>query len=214
MTTDRKIELSHVRAADGGARLLLHVKLSQGDQVSREILTVFAARLPFVPQCGVLSEDEYERLVAESKMTGALDMGLRLLGAGAVSQLRLIQKMRQRGVEKEIATAAVAELFARGYADETAGALREAEKGIGKLWGDRRILLDVRTKGYGEASLVAVKKFLLAQNAVKRCEKLIARRRMALPLTEADTSRFVSSLVRYGYTVHEIKQAISQKNEH
>ena len=61
---------------------------------------------------------------------------------------------------------------------------------------------------------MAVKKFLLAQNAVKRCEKLIARRRMALPLTEADAARFVSSLVRYGYTVHEIKQAISQKNEH
>ncbi|MBQ2773246.1 MAG: RecX family transcriptional regulator [Clostridia bacterium] len=214
MTTDRKIELSHVRAADGGARLLLHIKILQGEQVSREILTVFAARLPYVPQCGVLRGDEYERLVAESKMTGALDMGLRLLGAGAVSQLRLIQKMRQRGVEKEIAAAAAAELFARGYADETAGALREAEKGIGKLWGDRRILLDVRAKGYGEAALSAVKKFLLTQNAAGRCEKLIARRRMTVSLTEADASRFVSSLVRYGYTVHEIKQAISQKNEH
>ena len=203
-----------MRAADGGARLLLHIKILQGEQVSREILTVFAARLPYVPQCGVLSECEYEGLVAEDQMTKALDMGLRLLGAGAVSQLRLIQKMQQRGVGKEIATAAAAELFARGYADEAAGALREAEKGIGKLWGNRRILLDVRAKGYGDAALAAVKKFLLAQNAVKRCEKLIARRRMTLPLTEADASRFVTSLVRYGYTVHEIKQAISQKNEH
>ena len=214
MTTDRTIELSHVRAADGGARLLLHIQISQGEQASREILTAFAARLPCVPQCGVLSECEYEGLVAEDQMTKALDMGLRLLGAGAVSQVRLIQKMQQRGVGKEIATAAAAELFARGYADETAGALREAEKGIGKLWGNRRILLDVRAKGYGDAALAAVKKFLLAQNAVKRCEKLIARRRMTLPLTEADASRFVTSLVRYGYTVHEIKQAISQKNEH
>lgn len=203
-----------MRAADGGARLLLHIKISQEDQVNREILTVFATRLPCVPQCGVLSECEYEGLVAEDQMTKALDMGLRLLGAGAVSQLRLIQKMQQRGVGKEIATAAAAELFARGYADEAAGALREAEKGIGKLWGNRRILLDVRAKGYGDAALAAVKKFLLAQNAVKRCEKLIARRRMTLPLTEADASRFVTSLVRYGYTVHEIKQAISQKNEH
>ena len=203
-----------MRAADGGARLLLHIQISQGEQASREILTAFAARLPCVPQCGVLSECEYEGLVAEDQMTKALDMGLRLLGAGAVSQLRLIQKMQQRGVGKEIATAAAAELFARGYADEAAGALREAEKGIGKLWGNRRILLDVRAKGYGDAALAAVKKFLLAQNAVKRCEKLIARRRMTLPLTEADASRFVTSLVRYGYTVHEIKQAISQKNEH
>ena len=214
MTTDRKIELSHVRAADGGARLLLHIQISQGEQANREILTAFAARLSHVPQCGALSECEYKDLVAEDQMTKALDMGLRLLGAGAVSQVRLIQKMQQRGVEKEIATAAAAELFAYGYADETAGALREAEKGIGKLWGNRRILLDVRAKGYGEVALLAVKNFLLAQNAVKRCEKLIARRRMTLPLTEADASRFVSSLVRYGYTVHEIKQAISQKNEH
>lgn len=202
-----------MRASDGGARLLLHIKISQGDEVRQEILAVFAARLSHVPQCGALGEDEYEDLVAESKMTGALDMGLRLLGAGAVSQQRLIQKMRQRGVGKEIAAAAAAELFARGYADEAAGALREAEKGIGKLWGDRRILLDVRAKGYGEASLAAVKKFLLTQNAVKRCEKLITRRHMTLPSGEAERSRFVASLVRYGYTVREIKQALDQKSE-
>lgn len=200
-----------MRAAEGGARLLLHIKILQENEVQQEILTVFAARLGRVPQCGALEEREYEDLVAESEMTKALDMGLRLLGTGAVSQLRLIQKMRQRGVKKEIAASAAAELFARGYADETAGALREAERGIGKLWGDRRILLDVRAKGYGEASLAAVKNFLLTKNAVKRCEKLMCRRHMALPATEADLSRLVASLVRYGYTVHEIKQAISKK---
>lgn len=202
-----------MRAADGGARLLLQIEIKGESGTRNEMLCVFASRLSHMPHCGVLTEVEYAGLCDEAELTKAMDIGLRLLGANGASHMQLVQKMRQRGVKSATAEAAVRELAARGYLNERAGALREAEKGLTKLWGNRRILADVRAKGYGEEALACVAELLEGENAPTRCAKLIKRRRMVLPCEDAALSRFVASLMRYGYTVNEIKQALREKGD-
>lgn len=206
MTTDTYV-LSGMRAADGGARLLLQVQVQTPLCSEVKTLSVFSARLQRMPRCGALTEEEYRLLCEEAELTHAMDIGLRLLGANGVSQLQLVQKMQHRGVKSATARAAVRELSARGYLDECRGALHEAQKGLGKLWGDRRILADLRAKGYGEAALAEAVALLAEGNGTERCAKLMARRRMALPRNEEELSRFMASLMRYGYTASEIKRA-------
>ncbi len=212
MTTDT-YTLCSMRAADGGARLLLQVRVQSSGGSEAKTLSVFSARLPRTPRCGALTEQEYRWLCREAELTRAMDIGLRLLGANGASELQLVKKMQQRGVRCVTARAAVRLLAERGYIDEQRGALHEAHKGLEKLWGDRRILADVRAKGYGEEALAEVAALLAEENGTERCAKLMARRRMTLPRNEGELSRFMASLMRYGYTASEIKRACRAKKE-
>ena len=202
-----------MRAADGGARLLLCVRTESEGGVRDEVLSVFTARVAKMPKIGALNGEEYAYLAQESEITKAIDMGLRLLGFSGASRVQLIEKMRQRGVKRDIAEAAVEEICARGYLSEAQGAENEVKKGLQKLWGDRRILANMRAKGYGAEALSVAEGLLKSENAAKRCAKLIKRRRMVLPREDQEIARFVAALVRYGYAVAEIKEALREAGQ-
>lgn len=202
-----------MRAADGGARLLLSVRVESEGDTRDEMLSVFTARLAKMPTVGVLNGEEYAHFARESEIARAIDLGLRLLGFGGASRVHLMEKMRQRGVKRDIAVAAVEEICARGYLSETRGVENEVKKGLQKLWGDRRILADMRAKGYGAEALSVAEELLKSENAPERCAKLIKRRRMVLPSEEREIARFVAALVRYGYTVSEIKEALREAGQ-
>ena len=99
-----------------------------------------------------------------------------------------------------------------GYLDESKGALCEAERGLCKLWGDRRILAELYAKGYGDQAISAVKERLHCENGAKRCAKLIARRRITLSSDKAAAQRTIASLLRYGYSHDEIKRAFASQS--
>lgn len=207
MTTEAEITLCSLRAVDDGARVLLTLRLGEGERERTENLAIFTTRITKLPAKGRLTVAEYRVLSHAASVSAAIELGLRLLSFSGASKRMLMQKMLRRGVSPSVAEEAVDELLARGSLKEDEGALREAEKGLLKLWGNRRILADVRAKGYDANALALVKERLLTENAVKRCEKLIARRHMALPHDAASAARFAAALSRYGYSVAEIKKA-------
>ena len=208
MITDKKIELVALSALDGGAKLRFHLKITQAGEVKSEVLFAFAARLSRIPRVGVLSEQAYEELSFEHRYGVALDVGLRVLGSGSYSRRQLVQKLCQRGIEKEIANGVTDELWTRGYGNEIDGALALARRNLLKLWGDRRILLDARAKGYDDVAIEAVAQMLQKEDAVARCAKLITKRYGPCPEDASARRRFVAALVRYGYTSQEIKAAL------
>ena len=213
MTTNEEITLCAVRAADGGARLMLDIAHGEGPEMRREVLCVFAARLGHVPACGSISLDTYAVFAHESSVCEAVTIGLRLLSYSGVSCVRLIEKLRARGVTAAIAREAAQVLVSDGYLDEAESALAAAKSDLLKLWGDKRILQDLVAKGYRDAALEGVKEMLRLENAAKRCAKLIKKRRMVLPREDDEIARFAAALMRYGYTVREIKQAIEEVAE-
>ena len=200
-------------ATDGGARLRLSLGITDGGERQSETLTVFSAHLSRLPKCGVLTNEAYEALVAASEHCHALTLGLRLLGGAGASRLQLVQKLCRRGVRRALAQEVAEELAERGFGDEKQGALSEAQKGVAKLWGDRRILLDVRAKGYDAAALDAVREFLKGEDSTRRCERLIARRFKGIPTEEKAMARFLAALARYGYTAAEIKAALANMHQ-
>lgn len=203
MTTEWRIR--NLRAADGGAQILLTLENRVGE---REQLAIFASRLPTIPQIGTITDEELNTLRREAQITAAIVLGLRALTACGASRRQLIDKLYARGVRSEIAREAVAELAARGYLNEEQGAEREAERGLCKLWGDRRILAELRAKGYEDAVLERVRVRLSQQDAVERCVQLLRRLRIACPKNESELQKLLSRMVRYGYTSAECKRAL------
>ena len=208
MTTDKTIELTRIAARDGGAKLSFSVKITEGGASTTQVLTAFASRVAHLPRVGALTEEALEALTAEDAYTKALDTGLRVLGASALSRAQLVQKLVARGVKRTLATEVAAELWARGFGNEQEGALSVARRDLQKLWGDRRILADLRAKGYGTEAIETARELLDGEDAVARCARLIVKKYKACYGDEAALSRTVAALSRYGYTPREIKAGL------
>ena len=194
-----------VRAADGGAHLLVEIACDDG---TRESLALMTARLSRMPQVGAVSEEALAELRQEAEICAAIGAGLRCLGAGGSSKRRLVEKLRARGFDFATSSAATEELAAKGYLREEESALREAEKGMAKLWGDRRILADLQAKGYHGGALKYAEAALRTEDGAARCARLICKRRMAVPTDEGEARKLFAALMRYGYTPEEIKRAL------
>ena len=197
-----------MRAAEGGARLLVEIEQKKGDALTRETISLLTARLGELPTVGEISEEELLHLRREAQICDAIGAGLRSLGANGCSARHLAQKLRARGFDADAAGEAVAEISEKGYLKEEEGALREAEKGLAKLWGDRRILADLQAKGYTGGALKYAAARLRAEDGAARCAMLMRKRRMGAPTDEAELRRMLSSLIRYGYSQDEIKRAM------
>ncbi len=197
-------EILSVRAADGGARLVLAVESEIAGEKARETLTVLTSRMKSVPQKGVIDEETLLFLRREHALCAALATGLRSLSASGGSRVQLRQKLCTKGVARDVAEDAVEVLCEKGYLNERESALAAAECDLRKLWGDRRILADLRAKGYGKEALLAVQELLQEKDGAARCAALLGKRRF----DAENPDKLIAALMRYGYTRTEIRAAL------
>ena len=200
--------ITRLRAADGGARLLVELSLEEGGVPQKEVLSLLCARLSRLPSVGEISPETVCELRHEAAICAAVSAGLRALGAGGSSRRHLTEKLCAKGYRREVAEVAVEELSQKGFLKEEEGALREAERGLLKLWGDRRILADLRAKGYTDEAIRYAVARLRDEDGAARCAALMRKRRLVMPEDAADQRRLLAALVRYGYTPQEIKGAL------
>lgn len=206
MTTDH-IVITAVRAAAGGARVQIDAEICENGEKQRQTLSVLVTYLKCLPRVGAISAEGWQVLCRLDALSRAIDVGLRMLSACGCSQRHLAEKLCARGFSRAVAARAAAELAARGYLSEVEGALREAERGIAKLWGNRRILAECRAKGYGDEALEAVQGYLRGEDNARRCRTLLARR-LKNAADVGEIRRAVAFLSRYGYTTDEIRTAL------
>ena len=212
MGSDLIARICGMRAADGGAHLLIEIEVTEKGETTRETLALLSARLSRLPRVGEIDAGTLEHLRREAAVSEAIGAGLRSLGANGCSAKHLVQKLRVRGVDADIAAEAVAELSEKGYLKEEEGAVREAEKGISKLWGDRRILADLSAKGYTGGALKYAAARLRTEDGAARCAMLMRKRRMAIPADDTAARKLFAALARYGYSPDEIKRAMRMRN--
>ena len=110
-----RFEILGVRAADGGARLILQLECDVGGEVSRESLTVLTTRMKNVPQKGLCDEEAVLFLRREHALCAALAIGIRSLASGGCSQLQLRHRLCQKGVARDVAEDTVRALCEKGY---------------------------------------------------------------------------------------------------
>ena len=204
-----RFEILSVRAADSGARLILQLESDLDGEVCRESLTVLTSRMKSVPQKGIVDAETSALLHREHALCAALSIALHSLAAGGCSCLQLRRKLCAKGVARDVAEDAVRSLCETGYVRERESALAAAESDLRKLWGDRRILADLRAKGYDGEALLAVRELLASKDGAARCARLLEKRRF----DTSDTDKLIAALMRYGYARSEIRAALQSTME-
>ena len=101
-----------------------------------------------------------------------------------------------------------------GYVNEDNSCVREAEKCLSKLWGKKRIVSHLYSKGFSEISIHQALDELGEIDYTENCKKLILRdHKRALSTVREDkaaTSKLIAALARMGYSFSEIKSALNE----
>ena len=203
-------KITGMRAAQGGAHLTLYISGSdEAGTPAYLTLTVLSSRLTHLPVPGPIDPETVSLLQKEHEVCGAVTYGLRALAAADLSAGMLVHRLRLRGVPAAAAKEAAQELAERGYLNEKRAALGETERGIFKLWGDRRILAELASKGFGQAALDAAAERLAEEDGGQRCATLLRKKRVSLPADPRGQQKLFASLARYGYSSGEIKAALT-----
>ena len=200
-----------MRATDGGAHVCLALEWDDAGEMRREVLALCTARLSCVPCVGEIDAETLAYYRREDEIAKALAMGLRVLGASDGSAMQLKRKLRAKGVRAEVASEVIAELAKRNLFCESESAVRAAERNMEKLWGNRRILLDLQAKGYSGEALSAARERIGAEDSVARCRRLLQKRRITvMPEDKREADKIVAALARYGYSGNETRQAFEK----
>lgn len=196
--------------AVGSDELSISIELVSGSNRLIEKFIISTAAYTQMQICkGECSRELYEELEKESKIHAAYKRALYILGYGACSKKTLISKLIAKGFERGASETAVERIAELGFINDSASALREAEMCAAKLWGETRIRYSLSQKGYSRDD-IDLALFALEDSGVdfaESCKKLIKRKYGTPPTDRAAAQKMISSLLRYGYSVSQIKSA-------
>ena len=200
-----------ISVVPGASKIKISLRDESGDETE---LSVAKELLPgSVAEGASLGEEEFEELSFAAEATKALSKALDALAASPLSAKALTDKLRFKYKFSCEASDAAAEVaLSRGYIDEASQSERIAARSAAvKLWGRRRIVDELCSKGYplqlAKEAASAVPKSVydksLARLVDKKCSGGIK--------DPAKLKSIASSLVRLGHSPSDVKDAIAKK---
>lgn len=205
-----KIEIISVSAMSEGAEMLLTIALSDdnGHQEKRKFLIFTNQYFELGLKKGaILSGDEFDQLEDCAKECIAIRKGIDLLSYSSSSKKRLVQRLKNKGIEQENAENAVSHLEKIGAINEEIDVEFQVESCIRKLWGKKRIYRELLGKGYEREHILNALEYVTKEQMIENCVKLLRKKHKVIPEDSTVRQKIVASLVRYGYTFDEIKRA-------
>ncbi len=198
-------------SAHGADEVCVSFAITNGTDTQSERLLISAASVADLRlSVGECAPDCFDAVLAASHMHAARKRALSLLSYGRSSPKMLVRKLLQKGMDREVATAAVKDLIRQGYLNPRADAYAEATAYVAKGWGRMRISSALREKGYSDPLV----RDALAQldedgvNYAENCAALIRRRFPDRPTEPRERAKMYASLARYGYTSSDIREAL------
>ena len=205
-----KIEVISVSAVSEGAEMLISVFISDGDGRSekRKFLIFTEQYLELGIRKGrIIDEETFDKLEELSKKCRAIRKGSDLLSYSASSKVRLAHRLRSKGIDKESAENAAEHLEKIGLINEEADVERQVTSCLKKLWGKKRIYRELCAKGYSGDIVGENISFVDEETLVQNCATLIKKKYRVIPDEPNEVKKIIASLVRFGYTFSEIKEA-------
>ncbi len=200
-------------SARQGDGIAVAFEIRDGEKLQKECFIISAAAFADMGLCvGECDRDRFDAVCEAAELYSAKKRGLNILGYGACSETGLCRKLVSKGISKETAKKAVAELAAEGYINADADAHREAEKCVAKLWGRKRIAVTLRQKGYSDESVRSAL-YALEDSGVdfaELCGERLSRTVSELPSDPKEKQKIIASLMRYGFSITEIKEAMKK----
>ena len=209
-----KIEIISVTALNDGEEMMLTFKIGDdgGRQEKRKLIIFAEQYFEFGLRRGkLLDAEEFDKIEEASRRCKAIRKGSDLLSYSASSRVRLVQRLRSKGIDRDSATEAAEHLQKIGAIDERADVERLVRGDLKKLWGKKRIYSDLCAKGYERDIIAAEIENIDEDILLKNCRMLFLKRFKKMPDDPTEQKKIVASLVRYGYTFSEIKRAINMK---
>ncbi|MBQ7321860.1 MAG: RecX family transcriptional regulator [Clostridia bacterium] len=209
------IQITDLRALDGDSLVAVHVLiLSEDGARDSRVYHILPAQYGALRlRVGEIGCETVDALEAAAMLCGAIRKGMSLLSYGAQSEKNMRQKLRARGFAPEVAAEAAAYLKGQGWMNEAEDALRLAQSCRRKHWGERRILSHLFEKGYSEAAVNEVRDALAEEDFLPDCMALIRSRYHGVPTDRHEQQKVTAALMRYGYSLSEIREAMSRIRE-
>lgn len=209
------VTLLSIKAQNEGSEVALTFCIEAGGHSEKRRLVISTEQYcEKKPMKGRVTQDDYESLELAAQVYSAVRRGEGLLSYGSNSARALAHKLTQRGYARELAEEAAAILVAKGLINEQKDLLREVERCLGKLWGASRIRAHLWSKGYGEAARNCLEDLFEEVDFVENCQKLIQKRYGEPPCEREEIRRMTVALARYGYSIQEIREAITGLRNH
>ncbi len=210
-----RITVNSLKAIDSGNLISITAELCDGKHVDRRELIILASQYSGMRITkGEIDAERFDEIAHASKVCSAYRKGLFLLGYGACSEKSLNYKLKTRGFDSDVSAEAVKMLSQGGYINEACDAERETEKCLAKLWGRKRIISHLYSKGFTTETIRNAIESLEDVDFAENCEKLISRdykTQLVLAISDkAAYSKLCASLSRMGYSFSEIKEACSK----
>lgn len=206
-----KIEIISVSAMSEGAEMLLALVLSndEGKRERRKLLLFTEQYLELgVRRGSVIDEETFEKIEEMSKVCKAMRKGSDLLSYSASSKVRLAQRLRGKGIDRESAEIAAQRLGDMGLINEELDVERLVASSLKKLWGKKRIYRELCAKGYERDFVSAELSKIDDELWVENCVALFRKKHKTFTDDPAVQKKIIASLVRNGYSFTEIKRAI------
>lgn len=203
-------------AARGGDEVAVTFEIRQDEHVQKETFLISAASVvDWRLSVGECTQAHYDTVSHGSQVYCAMKRGLYLLGYGSCSARALCGKLIAKSVARDVARQAVEELSRAGYLDERADAMREAERCVSKKWGRRRITEALYAKGFPKETIREALDRLEDDGVdfIEVCADRIRQRTEMVPPNREDRQKLIASLVRYGFSTSEIREAFLLLNE-
>ena len=206
------LTLTELKAINGGDEVCVTVEIKQGE--NKEIKKLFLLSGQYTSlriRKGEISAERFDEIARAADIASAYKKGLFLLGYGACSERKLKFKLRTKGFSEDVSSEAVKMLVCAGCIDEKSDAVREAEKCLSKLWGRKRIIAHLYTKGFAASAVNEACTVLDGVDFTENCRKLIEKEhKEQLAAAKEDIAlmaKLCAALQRMGYSFSEIREA-------
>ncbi len=209
------VSIVSLRAHGASDEVAVLFEIRDGEACQRETLVLSASAVADLRLSkGEVSSDCFDAVLTVSRRYAARKRALYILNYGRCSELRLAQKLRAKGVDAAIAKDVAKELAEEGYLNERSDALREAERDAAKLWGERRIVADLRAKGYeAQAIRDALDSLREELDFCALCATRIERCFGEISEDARERQKQIASLERAGFSFAQIRDAISRSKK-
>jgi len=132
-----------------------------------------------------------------------------ILSYGENNKKTLIQKLRQKGFAYEVCENIALYMEHRGYIDEKKQIGLLCENYLHKKFGKLKIKNELIAKGYMREDVDEyVSKNLADVNFAENCAYIIKNKYMPLPRESQELAKMMGALMRYGYNIGDIKEAV------
>ena len=199
-------EIISIGTSGQGERLLLKLSTPEGD----ETLSISSDGYRELKLSrGEISEAQYRGLKRINMHESALSKGFSILGYGANSKNQLVVKLTRGGISKDEALSVAHELERRGYLNEDEDAHRIAEGLVRKLYGPKRVISALRSKGYSDTAISAAAEWLETVDTRQNCLLAAEKRIKKAPQDRAEAQKAIAKLIALGYNINDAKYALT-----